>query len=359
MRRRWPGLVSAAMLVLAAGSGGAAAAAQGPAALTVESVQVVYWPGHEGLARRTMQAATSQMLFPGIGRLQGLAAGTIVLAPTPAAFDSVTGGRAPHWSAGVAIPSQRLIVLPAFSSPRTAGQDALVALRHELAHLVLHDHLQSEIPRWFNEGYATWASGEFDASAGWQIRLALLRGVLPPLDSLTLSWPEGAAHARLAYLLAASAVQYLATRGSDQAFSAFLDTWRSEGSMQVALRTVYLTTVERFESDWRDMIRRRYGWLLAVAQIGFFWILVTFLLLSMGVLRRRRNREKLEGMRAEDRARLAEQGAEHSERESEWWAEVPEGIPARELDPSDESPDGPVAADPSGAPRVDEERRHG
>src|SRR5690606_6548198 len=111
---------------------------------------------------RTLRAASAPLRLPGIAASTPPPAARILLASGPAAFDSLTGG-APHWSAGIAIPARRVIVLPAYSSARTPMGDPLVALRHELVHVALNAYLGARVPRWFDEGYATWASGEWDA----------------------------------------------------------------------------------------------------------------------------------------------------------------------------------------------------
>ena len=290
--RRWLAIAAALIAAIAP-----PLAAQGPMALVEDSLQVVYWPGDEGIARRTFLAARSPLRLPGIGTVAGLRAGTVIVAPDPATFDSVTGGRVPDWAAGVAIPTLRTIIVPAYPSDRTRAADPIVALRHEMVHLALNDYLGVPVPRWFDEGYATWASGEWDASAGWQIRFALLRGAAPPLDSLSLRWPAGEARARLAYLLSASAVEYLATRNGERAFASFLQAWREQGSIGPAMRATYLMPLERFERDWRRMVIRRYGWLLAVAQVGFFWGFVTVVFAAVGWRRRVRDRERIAAMK--------------------------------------------------------------
>lgn len=275
--------------------------AAGAMAIGSDSLRVVFWPGDQPLAERAWRAASTPFHLPGLPEGASRIHGTIFLAPTPAAYDSLTRG-APGWSAGVAIPSLRRIVVPAFQSQRTPPGDPISALRHEIAHLALHAYLPGQIPRWFNEGYATWASGEWDEGAGWQIRLALLRRDAPLLDSLTLSWPRMAGQARLAYLLSASAVHHLATRASgDRAFTAFLQEWRRQGSFEDALRTVYLITPSRFEAEWRAMVRSRYGWLLALSQAGVFWLILTILFLVLGTARRRYDRGRLEDLRQQDR----------------------------------------------------------
>lgn len=276
-------------------------AAAGPLAIGDDSLRVVYWPGDRRLAERAWRAAASPFHLPGLPPGSSRISGTIFLAPTPEAYDSLTRG-APGWSAGVAIPSLRRIVVPAFQSSRTPLGDPISALRHEIAHLALHAYLPGNIPRWFDEGYATWASGEWDEGAGWQIRLALLRGDAPLLDSLTLDWPRMAPRARLAYLLSASAVHHLATRASgERAFTAFLESWRRDGGFEVALRSVYHMTPGQLEREWRAMVRRRYGWLLALSQTAVFWLVITVLFLVLGTARRRYNRARLEELRRQDR----------------------------------------------------------
>jgi hypothetical protein len=231
--------------------------------------------------------------------------GTIVLAPTPELYASASGGAPPEWAAGIARPDRRLIVLPAFSSPRTPDGNPIAALRHERVHLALHAYLGDLIPRWFDEGYATWAAGEWDEGTGWEIRLAILRGAAPPLDSLSLDWPRRASDARLAYLLSASAVRFLSERGGEPALAAFFDVWRDDGSFDTALRSVYLVTPSGFEAQWRAMVKRRYGWLLAISQVGIFWVVMTGLFLLFGVARRRRDRAALGGWAAAEAAERA------------------------------------------------------
>jgi hypothetical protein len=280
---------------------GARADAQAPLAIRADSLQVVFWEGQEGLARRTLAAATAPLPLPGIPGDHKLIRGTIYLAPSQEILDSLTGGRVPHWAAGVAIPSQRRIVLPAYGPSRSPLDDPVVVLRHELAHLALNAYLPRPIPRWFDEGYATWVSGGLDESSGWQIRFAFLLGRGPPLDSLTLAWPRQEGRARLAYLLSASAVRHMATRSSDRAFGALLTSWRDLGTLDAAIRSTYQMTLGQFEKEWAAVVKRRYGWLLAISQIGAFWFVITLLLLVLGSIRKRRDTEKLARMEAEEK----------------------------------------------------------
>jgi hypothetical protein len=249
--------------------------------------------------------------FPGLPDAEPPAGTRVFLAPNAAVFDSLTGGRAPDWSAGVAIQGQQIAIVPVYPVGAGYVRDPFVTLRHEIAHLVLHHELPGPVPRWFDEGYATWVSGGWDQSSAWQIRLAFLLGRAPPLDSLTLDWPRGAEQERLAYLLSASAVRYLAEIGGDRGFEVLLAVWREEGSLDVALRRVYGMTPGYFEREWGRMVQRRYGWLLAISQVALFWTFAALLLIVLFWIRRRRKRERLAQLELEDRlAAEAEAAAE-------------------------------------------------
>src|SRR5690606_11959592 len=101
---------------------------------------------------RTLEAALAPLPLPGIPEAAVLPRSNIFLAPDQAAFDSAALGRPPGWAAAVAIPAQRMIVLPAFG--RGPFSDPVVTLRHELAHLALNGYIGAPVPRWFDEGYA-------------------------------------------------------------------------------------------------------------------------------------------------------------------------------------------------------------
>jgi hypothetical protein len=239
---------------------------------------------------------------------------TAYLAPSEEAFTSLTGGRVPHWGAGVAVPELGVMVIPAYASRRsTPGDDASVA-RHEWAHLGLHEYLPGlQVPRWFDEGYARWAESGYDASEAWRLRLLLALGRAPPLDSLSLEWPSDRASAEAAYLLAASAVAYLVEESGERGVELLLQRWRAGGSFEAALVTTYGVTSGQLEGDWREWVKDRYGWLLALSHSTVFWTLAGIALLLAGVARRRWRRERMARLRAgepaEDPAFWVDEGA--------------------------------------------------
>lgn len=303
-RRLFSSLVAAALLVLV-GPGLFAVPASGQEVEPWEvlgnaTVSVHYRPGDSARAARTLRTLAGQPRLPALP--DTLPRGVeVYLANDRASFDSLTGGRIPEWGAGVAVPGLRRIVLPAFEGRNTRGWSEARVLRHEWAHVGLHQYLEGlRIPRWFNEGYAEWASGGWNVEEGWRLRIALATGGGPPLDSLTLGWPRGAAEANLAYMLAGTAVEYLVQASGVRGLRLFLERWRRTGSYEASLRNVYGLTSSQLEERWRDYVKDRYGWLFVLSHSAIFWLLLTVLLLVLVWIRRRRDREAMARLRAGD-----------------------------------------------------------
>lgn len=225
----------------------------------------------------------------------------LFIAPDQEAFDGLTGGTVPEWGAGVAIPSLGRIVVPGFGAQRARDWSEARVLRHEWAHLGLHQYLRGlRVPQWFDEGYAEWGSGGWSAGEGWRLRVAFALGRAPPLDSLALGWPRERAAAELAYLLSATAVEYLIQESGERGLRLFLDRWRSLGNLDSAMGSVYGLTVGQFEEDWKGYVRKRYGWLFVLSHSSVFWLTLAMALLLMVRIRRGRDREAMARLRADD-----------------------------------------------------------
>jgi hypothetical protein len=266
--------------------------------LLQDRVRVVYWPGHEERAQRVIRTLEMNPYLPGIPPEHPSEA-VIVLAPDEERWTALTGGRVPHWGAGVAIPSLRRIVLPVFQTPWDGFRAEGRTVRHEWAHLGLHDYLEGlRIPRWFDEGYAQWVSGGGDFQEAWRLRLALAGGGAPPLDSLTLAWPRDRAGAELAYLLSATAVEYLVRESGSRGIELFLARWKESEDFEDAFRRTYGMTTGTFERRWQEYVKRRYGWLLVLGQSAVFWVFLGGALLLLFRIRRRRDRERMAHLRA-------------------------------------------------------------
>ncbi len=79
-------------------------------------------------------------------------------------------------------------------------------VRHELAHLALHEYLGDLAPRWFDEGYASYSAHELTRNDALAANLALALEGVPNSRQLEGFFSQGATTARAGYALAASAV---------------------------------------------------------------------------------------------------------------------------------------------------------
>ena len=198
----------------------------------------------------------------------------------------------------MAAPELGRIVLPAWGSVERGGPlDYGTVLRHELAHIALHRVVNARAPRWFDEGYASWAAGELDWDRAWMLRIAFVTGRAPPLDSLALSWPRGAASAQLAYLLSATVIEYLVDESGELGLQRLFERWRAGRNFEQALIDTYGLDTGQLESNWRRYVKGRYGWTVVLTQSAVFGVVAGVIILTFYLIRRRRDRLKLANLR--------------------------------------------------------------
>lgn len=275
-------------------------------------VRIHFSPGAEGRALRVLAVLEANPTLPGLPSAFPQRA-EIFLASAEPEWTFLTGGRAPHWGAAVAIPALNRIVIPIFRTPWSGGGEEDRTLRHEWAHLGLHAYLEGlRVPRWFDEGYAQWASGGWDIPSAWKLRLALARRDAPALSDLALVWPDPRQEAEVAYLLAASAVSFLVEESGARGMEVFLTRWRETEDFEGALRSTFGLTLGTFETRWARHVKRRFGWVLVGLQTSLAWTVLAGLLVALRAERRRRDLERLARLRARD-----------PEPDGQWWDPEP------------------------------------
>jgi len=289
------------------------AAAQGPATLTglvtfdSGRVSVVSSPGDEKLARALLAAAVGEDSFPGLPRPRQRVA--IFIAPDARAFREWNGAGAPEWGAALAYPQSGRIVMQGRRASSAAG-DPVRVLRHELAHLALHEMMGELPPRWFDEGYATLVAGEMGGDGVVTTNLALALRGLPRLIELDALFQGGENNAQAGYSLSVRAVEEIARGDPERGLSLFFQYWKETGSFDRGLRRAYGETSETFEARWRSRTRLRYGALALVTDVSLGSLVLLLLLGPLWWMRRTRDRERME------RLRIADAEQERLERES-------------------------------------------
>ncbi|MEQ1691007.1 MAG: hypothetical protein ABMA00_06975, partial [Gemmatimonas sp.] len=216
-------------------------------------------------------------------------------------FKTWVGAGAPEWGSAIAIPEQHRIVMQGGRAGSDAG-DPTKVLRHELAHLALHESMGRLTPRWFDEGYASLAAGEWSRETTFETSMGLVWRSLPSTDQLEEGFYAGASRAEWSYAVAYRVVSELATLDSKNGLSNFFRTWKETGSREVALRRAFGMTGVQFDRHWQQRTRQRYGVLAVIANLSLIGGVFGVMLGPLFWMRRQRDRRRLEAMRAADAA---------------------------------------------------------
>ena len=267
--------------------------------LTQGRFTVIAAPRDEKLARSLLVAAAARDSYPGLPRPSH--AVTLQLAEDRDAFRRLVGPNAPEWGSAIAFPEARRIVMQGQRAGSDAG-DPIAVLRHELAHLALHEALGDLPPRWFDEGYASFAAGEWSREQVLETNVALAVRGPPTFDALEDAFSGGAGSAQQAYALAYRAVAELAALDPQRGLAPLFVEWRRTGRLDPAVRGAYGLTLASFEERWQRRTRRRYGFLALAVELTAATALLGLLILPLYAVRKRRDRLRMAALVAADQA---------------------------------------------------------
>ncbi len=259
----------------------------------------VFYPSEATLVQSLLARAIATDTFPGLPRPTQHV--LLAIAPDKRRFREWVGPRAPEWGAAVAFPDSRRIVMQGRSAGSDAG-DPRAVFRHELAHLALHEYLDDLAPRWFDEGYASYAARETGRDDAIAANVALAVKGVPSFDQLDSEFAEGATTAQTAYALAYGAVDQLASLDTTHGLSRFFESWKKEASLERAVRSTYGITMAEFEQRWQRQTRRRYGGLALIGDVTLGGLLLLFIIVPLYVARLQRDRRRMAALIAADQA---------------------------------------------------------
>jgi hypothetical protein len=339
---RWLRRAVASLAVLLLLAPASAAQDEAPGRLDAGRFTVVYFPQDERLARSMLDGAARTDSFPWLPRPRQRV--LIAVAPDAKRFRQWAGPGAPEWGVALAFPDSRRVIIQGRAAGSEAG-DPLETLRHELAHLALHEHLGHRPPRWFQEGYASVAAREWRRDDVLATNVALaLRGA-PTFDQLEASFAGGSTTAQSAYALSYRAVAEMASLDAERGLTLLFQYWPNARSLDAAVRQAFGMTLTGFEKEFQRRVRRRYGLLALVADLSLVFLVTGVALLPFFASRRARDRRRLREMLAADAA------AEQAEHDS-----ILAVMLAKETEPGDAT-DPP--RDPPATPAADGSTRRG
>jgi hypothetical protein len=212
---------------------------------------------------------------------------------------ALPGGQPPGWAVALAYPAHQIILLDALSLHEPDGQQTL---RHELAHVAL-GQLARDWPRWFQEGVAQNVTGERYSLTHYS---ALFRAVTQErvfhFEDLQDAWPDLPADVEIAYAQSAAFVAHLSAKYGPQAMGQLVDGVRAGEPFEQAFGKAFRTSLLVEETDWREGLAARYGWLPLTTSSALLWLAASGLCVAAYVRRRQQKAARLEEMAAQDAA---------------------------------------------------------
>lgn len=156
-------------------------------------------------------------------------------------------------------------------------------LKHELAHLLLHQYIRADIfPRWLDEGLCQWASdgiGEvIRDSKSSLLNRAAFSGKFIRLRELQQNFPPDKRSRLLAYEESKSFVTYLAARFGREIIFKVLHHMGSGLSAEAAIQKASLVPFETLEKEWQHSLRKKTTWF---ALLSYWLYEILFALMAL------------------------------------------------------------------------------
>ena len=197
-----------------------------------------------------------------------------------------------------AVPEKNLIVID-YSRMNIQPFTLNITLKHELCHLLLHQHIRREdLPKWLDEGICQWVSdgiGELFVNQNLSgLDAAVMAGSVIPFDKLTNYFPRDKGSLILAYEQSKSVIDYIERQYGNQAVLNLLDLLKNGDAVEDAVMGSLGISFERLEKQWIDHMEKTPRWLVFFANniYGILFFLAG-LLTFVGFVRLVRRRKKV------------------------------------------------------------------
>jgi hypothetical protein len=219
----------------------------------------------------------------------------VVLVKTNQAFQKIARH---NLIVAFAVPDKNLIVID-YSRMSTRPFNLSITLKHEMCHLLLHEHIDSgNLAKWLDEGVCQWASdgiGEILIDKSWSgLDAAIMAGQTLRLSRLEKRFPGDRASLTLAYEQSKSVVAFIDRQFGKQAILNILSDLKNGETLENASMQSLSITINELENQWLTDIERTPRWLVYLANnlYGIIFFLAAVLTV-LGFIRYMRRRKKI------------------------------------------------------------------
>jgi len=263
-------------------------------ALQAQNIVVVYDPPLDSAAREIvriypeLELELEELFEWGLGIRP-----EVLLVGDTQTFQKITNS---NLIVAFAVPEKKLIVID-YSRMTIHPFTLSITLKHELCHLLLHQHIRREnLPKWMDEGICQWVSdgiGELFVNQNLSgLDAAVISGSIIPLKKLTNYFPRDKASLTLAYEQSKSVIGYIERQYGNGAILNLLDHLKNGDTVEEAVGDSLGISFEQLEKQWLDHLESTPRWLVFLASniysILFFLAAVLTFLGFVKLLRRKR-----------------------------------------------------------------------
>ncbi|MCH8927319.1 MAG: hypothetical protein IIB39_01220 [Candidatus Marinimicrobia bacterium] len=204
----------------------------------------------------------------------------IIISGSQKEFDGFTGNILPSWSQGSTDYSKSLIVLKSTSFSKATKKELERTITHELTHFLIGAVIDAgKVPRWFNEGLATFLAGGETFRAKILLSRALFTKSLIKLNDVQEVLSFDGNKANLAYAQSRAAIVFLKETAGKDVIKFIFENINLNNSFEAAFTEVTGTDLLDFEIDLRRNLKNNYRYYFLAAVNDYIWILIPVLLL--------------------------------------------------------------------------------
>jgi hypothetical protein len=253
--------------------------------VTAAPVTVHYNPGLEHLADQVLERAGIYLektsAFLGI---ETDGPYSIIIARSKEEFIELqpSSYAAPEWAGALTYPELDLVLIMSPGAMRSGGRRYWSLLQHEIVHLLIGgEELKSrtKLPRWFQEGIATYISGEMSLPRLLHLGWAQVTGAVPSFEELEVRFPQRAAQAEVAYARSFLFVRYLTRRFGSGAVAELVRESLARGNLDEGTRAAFGLPLAEILDGFRQYSRVKALWIPALGSAASIWAVITLLFL--------------------------------------------------------------------------------
>ncbi len=215
-----------------------------------------------------------------------------------------TARPAPEWAGALTYPGLGMVLIMTPGAMETGGARYWSLLQHEMAHLLLGDAESrhgTRLPRWFQEGIATYVSGEMNLSRLIQLGWAQATGTAPDFRELEYTFPSRPSRAEAAYARSYLFIRYLSHRFGEDAVARVVAESLKRGGISSGVAAAFDVSLAGLLEGFDQYARVKATWIPVITSTATLWGVITLLFLITWF------RKKVQGMRTMMRWEIEEE----------------------------------------------------